>query len=113
MQEYQIDIRPTELMAGLECPLRGVDESLIHDLDAGLGELLPHPIQVTLEPLLQSRELRPVRVQTNAEQSDLQWGHGGSPWHDSRHEGRDEAAGESGTNLAPEVNSIVSRVSGR
>jgi len=66
-----------EGMAGLEGPLRGVDQAEVDDHDAGMLEPVLNPLQVTLEPLLQPWELRPVDVQADAEQSDLQRSHGG------------------------------------
>jgi len=56
-----------EGMAGLEGPLRGVDQAEVDDHDAGMLEPVLNPLQVTLEPLLQPWELRPVGVQADAE----------------------------------------------
>ncbi len=103
-----------EGMAGLEGPLRGVDQAGVDDHDAGMLEPVLNPLQVTLEPLLQPWELRPVDVQADAEQSGLQRSHGGeSPWHDDELAGRDERAAGNRTRVAPEVKSILSGASCR
>ena len=52
------DSSAAEGMAGLEGPLRGVDQAEVDDHDAEMHELVLKPFQVTLEPLLQPWALR-------------------------------------------------------
>ena len=77
VQEDQVNVRLAEHVAGIEGPLRSVDQAKVDDHDAGMLELVLNLLQVTLEPLLQPWELRPVGVQADAEESDLERSHGG------------------------------------
>jgi len=70
VQENQVHIRLPELVPRRERLLWRVHEAEVDDLDARQRQFLRDAREVAFEPLLQARELRPVGVQADAEESD-------------------------------------------
>ena len=70
MQENQIHILAAEAMPGIKRLRRRIDQSEVHDFHAGPGEFCADFPQITFEPFLEAGELRPVSVETYAEQAD-------------------------------------------
>ena len=59
-------------MAGGQRLYRIVNETEVHDLNAGAFELFPDRADVAFEARLEPFELRPVSVKADAEQSDAE-----------------------------------------
>lgn len=70
VEEDEIDIFTAEGVAGLVGFLRGVDETEVDDLHIGAGEFPGDGAEVSFEALLEAGELRPVGIQSYAEESD-------------------------------------------
>src|SRR5205814_9378329 len=75
VQKNQIDIALAELMPGFKRFHRTVDQAEVDDLNAGPLQSLLNDRDISLQPLFQPRELRPVGVQPDSEQADFQWTH--------------------------------------
>ena len=69
MEKDQIDIGAAELMAGGEGFFGCVDQAEVDDVDIGLAEKLSDLDDVGLQAVFESRELRPVGVEADTEQS--------------------------------------------
>jgi hypothetical protein len=52
--------------------LRSVDEAEVDDLNVGPAEALRDSCEVTFEARFEPRKLRPIRVETDAEDTDLE-----------------------------------------
>ncbi len=70
VKENQVHVRLAETVAGFEGLGRGVNQAEIDDFHAGAAQMLVHLLEITFQARLQAFELRPIGVQTNAEQSD-------------------------------------------
>src|ERR1035437_2812363 len=70
VQENNVHVRLAEFVAGLQSLFWIVNETKIHDLDAGTFEFFLDSADVAFETRLESLELRPVSVEADAEKSD-------------------------------------------
>ena len=72
MQKDHVDIGAAKFPAGRIGAVRRVNQAEVDHLDAGPRELLRHAGDVTFETFLESGELRPVGVESDAEESDFE-----------------------------------------
>ena len=71
-QEDQIDIRLPKRMSRRNSLLGRIDESKVHNLYLRTAELAGYLRDISHQAILESLELRPIRVKADAEKSDLQ-----------------------------------------
>jgi len=69
VEEEHVDVFAAALMAGLAGALGRIDETKIDHFHAGAREPCRHLRHVGLEPLLETRKLTPVGIETNAAQA--------------------------------------------
>jgi len=72
MKKNEIDIGLAELMPRSQSLFRSVDQPQVDYLRAGFFELFGDLPLVSFQTIFQAGELRPIRVQTNAEEPNLQ-----------------------------------------
>jgi hypothetical protein len=69
VQEDKIDIRFAETMAGMNSGFRRIDEPKVDNFEGWPREAGSDLSVEAEQAVLQSSELRPVRIETNAEQT--------------------------------------------
>ena len=72
IEEEQVHVRSAEVVARSQRFLRSVDEAKVDDINVGPPKRLCHRRKVPFETRFEPRELRPIRVEANAEDADLE-----------------------------------------
>jgi hypothetical protein len=70
IEKQNVDVFAAALVTGLLRALSGIDQAQIDHFQAGAGKPRPYLRHVSLKPLPQSGELRPIRIEANPAQAN-------------------------------------------